>query len=294
MKSFYLDKKKLRRAMLRKMAIWNHESDSEPQIDIQYRCDPNSGSDSDNQPLAIKQPSTSAKRKHNSPTRIIPDNLSITFGNKTPFLVKSQKQVARKTIMRRSKEPRGTLKPLWNIIPDGTITNCTPHTITIDTPTRKNTVIRKNDTAIATDTRTLVRTIEAKPRLMEFVACKTVGEYKRKKEKTGKFYLDEQKANDVDKRSQADTQPDTEDITTNDEQPRPPNSTTKTIKSEHKERQTQRAPKRRANQQRGLTTQKKPYSKPGPNKAHSHNQSWNRQNADNNNQGERHHFYIRS
>ena len=78
--------------------------------------------------------------------------------------------------MGRSKEPLGTIKPLWNIVPDRTITNYSPHTITIDTPTRKNTVVRKSDISIATDTRTLVRTMQAKPRLMEFVACKTVGE----------------------------------------------------------------------------------------------------------------------
>ena len=77
--------------------------------------------------------------------------------------------------MRRVKEPRGTLKPLWNIIPDGTITNYTPHTITIDTPKRKDTVIRKSDIAIATET------IPNKPRLIDFVACETVGEYKRNK-----------------------------------------------------------------------------------------------------------------
>ena len=75
--------------------------------------------------------------------------------------------------MRRANEPRGTLKPMWNIIPYGTITNYTPHTITIDTPKRKHTVIRKSDIAIATET------IPEKPRFIEFVACETVGEYKR-------------------------------------------------------------------------------------------------------------------
>ena len=80
--------------MLSEMAIWNHESDSEPQI--QYRSDATSDSDSDNQPLANKQQSTSAKRKHTSPTRIKPDKLSITFGDETSVLVKTQKQVARK------------------------------------------------------------------------------------------------------------------------------------------------------------------------------------------------------
>ena len=66
--------------------------------------------------------------------------------------------------MRRVKEPRGTLKPMWNIIPDGTITNYTPHTIKIDTPKRKDTVIRISDIAIATET------IPEKHRLIDFVA----------------------------------------------------------------------------------------------------------------------------
>ena len=86
-KSFYLDKKKLKRAMLSEMAIWNNDSNSEPQVNIQYRSDTNSDTDSDNQPLANKQPSTSFKRKHISPTRITPDKLSITIGDKTSVLV---------------------------------------------------------------------------------------------------------------------------------------------------------------------------------------------------------------
>ena len=167
--------------MISELAIWIHESGSEPQVDIQYRSDATSDSDSNYLPLANKLPSTSAKHKHISPTRIIPDKLSITFSDKTSVLVKTQNQVARKTIMRRAKEPRGTLKPLWTIIPDRTITNYTPRTITIHTHTRKDTVIRKSDIAIATDTKTLLRTIQAKERLMEFVGCKTVGEYDRKK-----------------------------------------------------------------------------------------------------------------
>ena len=47
----------------------------------------------------------------------------ITFGDKTTTINNTRKQVARKTLARRATEPRGTLKPLWKIIPDGTITN---------------------------------------------------------------------------------------------------------------------------------------------------------------------------
>ena len=136
--------------MLSEASIWNQDSDSEPHLDIQYQS-PGAESDSDEEPLATKRAPTAQKRKTISPIKIVPDKLSITFGDKTSVLVKERNQVARKTIMRRVKEPRGTLKPLWNIIPDGTITNYTPHTITIDAPKRKDTVIRKSDIAIATE-----------------------------------------------------------------------------------------------------------------------------------------------
>ena len=55
--------------------------------------------------------------------------------------------------MRRSKEPRGTIKPLCNITTDGNITNHKAHSITIDKTTRHNTVVLKNDITIATDTK---------------------------------------------------------------------------------------------------------------------------------------------
>ena len=63
------------------------------------------------------------------------------------------------------------------------------HTITLDTNTRKNTVIRKNDLAIVTETKPLETT--EKPRLKHMVACKTVGEYKRNQEKIKRFCLEE-------------------------------------------------------------------------------------------------------
>ena len=108
----------------------------------------------------------------------------ITFANKTTSIIETRKQIARKTLARKAPEQRGTLKPLWNIIPDGTITNYPPTTITLDTNTRKNTVIRKNDLAIVNET---------KPRLMHFVACKTVREYNRNQEKLKYFLLTEKK-----------------------------------------------------------------------------------------------------
>ena len=47
--------------------------------------------------------------------------------------------------MRRAPEPRGTLKPFWNIISDGTITDYAPTTISIDTHNRDNNRMRKCD-----------------------------------------------------------------------------------------------------------------------------------------------------
>ena len=85
------------------------------------------------------------------------------------------------------------MHPQWTIIPDGTITGYSPHTITIDTPRRKNTVIRQNGIAIATETKPLPPP-EPKARFIHMVACKTVGEYKRNKEKIRKFCLEEEKA----------------------------------------------------------------------------------------------------
>ena len=120
-------------------AMWNF-SDSETKLDIQYNTPENSDAESDTNPLARERQS---KCKQISSIKITPDKLRITFGDKTSVLLNKRKQVARKTIMRRAPEPRGTLEPLWNIIPDGTITDNTPTTISIDTHNRANTQIRK-------------------------------------------------------------------------------------------------------------------------------------------------------
>ena len=56
----------------------------------------------------------------------------------------------------------------------------TTHTITIDTPLRKNTVIRKKDLATVNEQKPIPETTkeQQKPRLIHMVACKTEGEYK--------------------------------------------------------------------------------------------------------------------
>ena len=79
-----------------------------------------------------------------SPTRTLgrttPSKLEITFGDKTSTVTYSKKQLARKTIARKAPEPRGTLKPEWDIIENGTITNYSSHTKTLDTDNRKHTL----------------------------------------------------------------------------------------------------------------------------------------------------------
>ena len=108
--------------MLSEAGIWNKDSDSEPQLDIQYQSNC-AETESDEETLITKCAPTAQKRKTISPIKLVPDQLSITFGDKTSVIVNSKNQVARKTVMRRVKEPRGTLKPMWKIIPEGTITD---------------------------------------------------------------------------------------------------------------------------------------------------------------------------
>ena len=173
--------------------MWNFAA-SKPNLDIQYNTPENSDKESGTIPLARQRQD---KRKQISPIKITPDKLSITFGDKTSVLINRRKQVARKTLMRRAPEPRGTIKPLWNIIPDGTITDYTPTTISIDTHNRANSRIRKSDLAMATETYQKPtpppQIQEPKPRLMHFVACKTVRDYNRNREKIRKFCLEEKK-----------------------------------------------------------------------------------------------------
>ena len=179
--------------MLDQQAMWNF-SDSEPNLDIQYNNPENSDEESDTIPLAGQR---QAKHKQISPMKITPDNLGITFGDKTSVLINKSKQVARKTLMRKAPEPRGTLKPLWKIIADGTITDYTPTTISIDTHKRTHTRISKSDLAIATETyqkpTSTPQPQEPKTQLMHFGACKTVREYNRNKEKLRKFCLEEKR-----------------------------------------------------------------------------------------------------
>ena len=95
-----------------------------------------------NQPVEINSDSANSeniplarKQKNSTPTRkILPSEIHFTLGDKTTKYIETRKNVARKSLARKTKEPRHTLAPQWNIIEDGTITGYSPHTITIDTP----------------------------------------------------------------------------------------------------------------------------------------------------------------
>ena len=181
--------------MLTNEELWRRDGNSEDELDIQYKptaSNPTTppeidSDDSENVPLI------------NTPTRKIkPSELHFSIGDHTTKIVSNKKNIARKTIMRKAKETRPTLASQWNIIQDGTITGYSPHTVNIDTPKRKNTVKRKNDIAIATESiphpPPEPKPPETKPRLIHMVACKTVGEYKRNQKKIRKFCLEETKA----------------------------------------------------------------------------------------------------
>ena len=139
--------------------IWRRDGNSEDELDIRYR---NSGGEmeniessqvpqssdnlSSNQPVEINSDSDNSEniplaRKQNNflPTRkIIPSEIHFTLGDKTTKYIKTRKNVARKSLATKTKEPQHTLAPQWNIIEDGTITGYSPHTITIDTQLDRN------------------------------------------------------------------------------------------------------------------------------------------------------------
>ena len=190
-KSFYLDKRLLQNPSLTPAAIWDRDTNSEINQDIQYRQDDQTHQESQSEESQVSDTSESdnAPLLPSQKGTIIPSKFKIQIGDKTTIIDQTRRNLARKTIRRKNPEPRGTLKPLWSIIPDGTIVDYSPHTITIDTHNRKNTVIWNNDIAISSETRPLPQ--EPKLRLINFVACKTVGEYNRNKRKIEKFCLAE-------------------------------------------------------------------------------------------------------
>ena len=88
--------------MLNAESIWIIETDSEPELDIRFNEDiPDEDFASDNATLQnVKK--KAVKRKHTSPIKFIPDQQMLTFGVKRTTITNTRKQVARKTIARRS------------------------------------------------------------------------------------------------------------------------------------------------------------------------------------------------
>ena len=127
-----MDKKILKLDVLTIEEMWRYDVLLEDNLDIAYR-EPDTSypahieiDESDNRPLRAPL--------H---FKITPSEIHFTLRDKTTKIKVNKSTVSLKTITRKTKEPRPTLAPQWNIIPDGTITNYTPYTITVDTPLRK-------------------------------------------------------------------------------------------------------------------------------------------------------------
>ena len=81
--------------MLKADTTWNLESDSEPELDIQFQQTIDEEDSSDQSTLQnVKK--KAIKRKNISPIKIKPDKLMITFGDKTTSITNTRKQVAQK------------------------------------------------------------------------------------------------------------------------------------------------------------------------------------------------------
>ena len=93
-------------------------------------------------------------------------------------------------IARKARVPRGTLKPQWNIIENGSITNYPPHTITLDTDNRKNSTKEKRSSNCNTTTPITPTTIITTKKI-DTQACKSLGEYYNNPEKIKQFCLEE-------------------------------------------------------------------------------------------------------
>ena len=184
-KNFASDRKLLKQPVLTLAAMWDMEQDFEPELNIQYKKPIQKDSHPDNHVSTEKEDSENAPllSPTRTPGKISPSKLEITFGDKTSAVIYSKRQLTRKTKARKAHEPRVTLKPQWNIIENGTITNYSPHIIKLDTDNRKNTV--KNDLAFVTQPLPLHQKQKSPPkRLIHIVTCKSLRENNNNQEKT--------------------------------------------------------------------------------------------------------------
>ena len=124
---YCLDKKMLKQNALTMEEIWRRDGESENGLDIRYRSEedyihhsPSSNpeptgsrenhesiqsDDSENVPLAL------TPKAKDSPRKIYPSEIHFTLGDKTTKFIKSRKNIARKSLARKTKEPRHTLAP---------------------------------------------------------------------------------------------------------------------------------------------------------------------------------------
>ena len=103
MKSFYLDKRFLQNPILTPAAIWERNTNSEANLDNQYKPEETSqqdspsdyaktsdSSDSDDAPLRAAQKGT-----------IIPSKFKFQMGDKTTIIDQTRRNLARKTIRKK-------------------------------------------------------------------------------------------------------------------------------------------------------------------------------------------------
>ena len=139
--SFVSDKTQLKHPALPREALWDLDQEPEPELDIQYRDEvpPQSSVPRALSPDTSGSESAPLFSHKRVPGRFTPSKLQITFSDKTSTVIYNKKNIARKTIARKTKPAtRGSLKPQWNVIPNGLITNYSPHTITHDTNIKKD------------------------------------------------------------------------------------------------------------------------------------------------------------
>ena len=132
-----LDKKILSQNALTMEEIWRRDGNSEDELDKRYR---NSGGEMENlessqvpqssdnvpcnQPVEVNSVSDNSEniplaRKQNicTPTRkILPSEIHFTRGDRTTKYIKPRKNVARKSLARKTKERRHTLAPQWKTL----------------------------------------------------------------------------------------------------------------------------------------------------------------------------------
>ena len=106
LRSNCLDKKILKHDVLTNEEMWRYDGLSEDNLDIAYKEPENptpisiDSDESDNMPLRPR-----------SPRKITPSEIDFTIGDKTTKLVVNKRNVAKKTITRKTKKPRPTLAP---------------------------------------------------------------------------------------------------------------------------------------------------------------------------------------